>query len=231
MKLAMARQFAVVLPAGGLGKRFGGDKPKQLLEIQNKPLFKHAIERFLAHPAIGQIVLAVPQDWLSHFEEQLQGWPVDIVVGGAERWQSVRHGVQALHSEVQWVLVHDVARPFVSSEIIDAVVAQVQQQACLVAKPVMDTVKRVEDGFVVETIDRREVWLAQTPQAVAVQVLADCYAQIDAQALDFIPTDEASILEHFEIPVCIVPGNTWNDKVTTPEDFQRFESILSIDTK
>lgn len=227
MNLSQARQFAVVLPAGGLGKRFGGNLPKQLLEIQGKPLYQHVLERFLAHPMIGQVVLAVPADWLSHFEGQLAGWPVDIVVGGAERWQSVQNGVAALHPEVRWVLVHDVARPFIERSTIDAVLDQVQVSACIVAKPAIDTIKRVINGQIQSTIDRREIWLAQTPQASEVQLLKDCYAKIAEQPLDFTPTDEASILEFFGIPVHIVEGNSWNDKVTTPEDFQRFAYLLS----
>lgn len=223
----LAQKVGVVLPAGGLGKRFGAQVPKQLLEIQGKPIYKHVLERFIAHPNIGQVVLAVPADWFSHFEGQLQGWPVTLVVGGEERWQSVQNGINALHPDVQWVLVHDVARPFVSNAIIDAVIHKVQEQACIVAKSATDTIKRVKEGLIVETIDRREIWLAQTPQAAAVAVFKDCYAKIMAAPLGFVPTDEASILEFFGYPVAVVEGDQWNDKVTTPQDFERFSQMLS----
>lgn len=218
--------FAAVLPAGGLGLRMGGQTPKQMLELGGRPLWRHSLETFLDHPGISEVVLVVPTDWFSHFEQALEGSEVKLIEGGSERWQSVRNGVRALSSHIRWVLVHDVARPFLSSAIIDRVLAQVQHQACLVAKPVSDTVKMVSGNQVTSTIDRNAVWLAQTPQACEVAVLQECYQRIDQETLPFVPTDEASILEHFHIPVSIVPGSTWNDKITTPEDLSRFRILL-----
>ena len=221
-----SKRFAVVLPAGGLGKRMGADKPKQLLPLGGKPLWKHTVDLFLAHPRIGTVVLVVPAEWRSHFEQALESdslnGSVVLVNGGAERWQSVRHGVEALPSEAEYVLVHDVARPFLSTAIVDAVLAQVCQSACIVAKPVHDTVKIAHAGKVAATVDRSTVWLAQTPQAASVAVLRELYRRTDREQLGFIPTDESSLLEHFGVEVAIVAGDGLNDKVTTPEDFERF---------
>lgn len=221
-----AAQFAAVLPAGGLGKRMGTALPKQLLELQGRPLWRYSLECFLAHPRIGCVVLVVPADWRSHFEAALGDLPVIVTTGGVERWQSVQNGIAALPSSVRYALVHDVARPFLSPAIIAAVLDQVERSACIVARPVHDTVKYVENGVITSTIDRSKVWLAQTPQAFSVAIMRELYSRIAEQELPFVPTDEASLLEYFQVPVAVVPGDTWNDKVTTPEDFERFRVAL-----
>ena len=228
-------QFAVVLPAGGLGKRMGGNIPKQLMLLGGKPVYRYCLETFLQMDEIAEVVMAVPADWKSHFEEELAAasftpemrTKLKIVVGGAERWQSVENGVNALTSDAEFVLVHDVARPFISREIIlDVCRTLVEKGACLVAKPAVDTIKIAADGRVEKTIDRNTVWMAQTPQAARIDLLKKLYARIAAEPLDFVPTDEASILEFFGEPVYIVKGAAANDKLTTPEDFDIFAAKL-----
>lgn len=228
-------QFAVVLPAGGLGKRMGGNIPKQLMLLGGKPVYRYCLETFLQMDEIAEVVMAVPADWKSHFEEELAAasftpemrTKLKIVVGGAERWQSVENGVNALTSDAEYVLVHDVARPFISREIIlDVCRTLVEKGACLVAKPAVDTIKIAADGRVEKTIDRNTVWMAQTPQAARIDLLKKLYARIAAEPLDFVPTDEASILEFFGEPVYIVKGAAANDKLTTPEDFDIFAAKL-----
>lgn len=231
--MALKEKFAVVLPAGGLGKRMGANVPKQLMLLGGKPVYRYCLETFLSMDEIAEVVMAVPADWKSHFEKEIDSMSADvnaraklkIVVGGAERWQSVENGVNALTSGAEYVLVHDVARPFVSKEIIlDVCRTLVEKGSCLVAKPAVDTIKIAQNGQVQKTIDRATVWMAQTPQAAPVALLKNLYAKIAAEPLDFVPTDEASILEHFGEPVYIVTGNSANDKLTTPEDFERFMS-------
>ncbi|PWL03506.1 2-C-methyl-D-erythritol 4-phosphate cytidylyltransferase [Hallerella porci] len=225
------KKFAAVLPAGGLGKRMGASLPKQLLKLGEKPVYQYALETFAQMPEIQEVVLAVPTDWKSHFEEELSHFPlakkIKIVVGGKERWQSVRNGIEALSPDIDFVLVHDVARPFLSKELILQVMETLKNQgACLVAKHAVDTVKIAKDGKVLQTIPRETVYLAQTPQAASVKIFRSLYQKIDANPLDFLPTDEASILEHFSIPVFIVNGNSQNDKLTTPDDFKKFLATL-----
>jgi 2-C-methyl-D-erythritol 4-phosphate cytidylyltransferase len=216
-------RFAAVLPAGGLGKRMGGNIPKQLMVLGGKPVYRYSLETFLEMDEIAEVVMAVPADWKDHFEKEFSHPKLKIVVGGAERWQSVENGVNALSSDAEYVLVHDVARPFVSKEIIrDVCKTLVEKGSCLVAKPAVDTIKIAGDGQVKQTIDRNTVWMAQTPQAAPVALLKKLYGRIAAEPLNFTPTDEASILEYFGEPVYIVKGNTANDKLTTPEDFELF---------
>lgn len=226
-------KFAAVLPAGGLGKRMGGNIPKQLMKLGNKPVYQYCLETFLKMDEIAEVVMAVPADWKKHFEDELFGadfagkGKLKIVVGGAERWQSVQNGVNALTSHAEYVLVHDVARPFISEEIIREVCGTlVSKGSCLVAKPAIDTIKIAADGKVESTIDRNKVWLAQTPQAARIDLLKSLYARIEAEPLNFTPTDEASILEFFGESVYIVKGESRNDKLTTPEDFEIFASRI-----
>ena len=216
-------RFAAVLPAGGLGKRMGGNIPKQLMLLGGKPVYRYSLETFLEMEEIAEVVMAVPADWKDHFEKEFSHPKLKIVVGGAERWQSVENGVNALTSSAEFVLVHDVARPFVSKEIIrDVCETLVTKGSCLVAKPAVDTIKVATDGKVQKTIDRNTVWMAQTPQAASIALLKKLYGRIAAEPLDFTPTDEASILEYFGESVYIVKGNAANDKLTTPEDFEIF---------
>ena len=231
-------RFAAVLPAGGLGKRMGGNIPKQLMLLGGKPVYRYCLDTFLELKEIAEVVMAVPADWKDHFEKEifndrerlgklgdLIASKMKIVVGGAERWQSVENGVNALTSNADFALVHDVARPFVSKEIIrDVCETLVTRGSCLVAKPAVDTIKIAKDGRVESTIDRNTVWMAQTPQAASITLLKRLYARIAAEPLNFTPTDEASILEYFGESVYIVKGNAANDKLTTPEDFEIFES-------
>lgn len=239
-EISFKNKFAVVLPAGGLGKRMGGNIPKQLMMLGGKPVYRYCLETFLQMDEIAEVVMAVPADWKDHFEKDLFGdqnsviigettfripniSKLKIVVGGAERWQSVENGVNALTSSAEYVLVHDVARPFISKEIIlDVCNTLVTKGACLVAKPAVDTIKIAADGRVEKTIDRSTVWMAQTPQAARIDLLKKLYVRIAAEPLDFVPTDEASILEFFGEPVYIVKGAAANDKLTTPEDFEIF---------
>ncbi|SHK62913.1 2-C-methyl-D-erythritol 4-phosphate cytidylyltransferase [Fibrobacter sp. UWH4] len=227
-------KFAAVLPAGGLGKRMGGNIPKQLMVLGGKPVYRYSLETFLSMEEIAEVVMAVPADWKDHFEKEIFGQSpseldalitnkLKIVVGGAERWQSVENGVNALTSGAEYVLVHDVARPFISKEIIlDVCKTLVEKGSCLVAKPAVDTIKIAKDSCVQQTIDRNTVWMAQTPQAASIALLKKLYGRIAAEPLNFTPTDEASILEYFGERVYIVKGNNLNDKLTTPEDFEIF---------
>ena len=216
-------RFAAVLPAGGLGKRMGGNIPKQLMLLGGKPVYRYSLETFLEMEEIAEVVMAVPADWKDHFEKEFSHPKLKIVVGGAERWQSVKNGVNALTSNAEYVLVHDVARPFISKEIIlDVCETLINKGSCLVAKPAVDTIKIAKEGRVETTIDRNTVWMAQTPQAASIALLKKLYGRIAAEPLNFTPTDEASILEYFGESVYIVKGNVANDKLTTPEDFEIF---------
>ncbi len=209
----------------------GSKIPKQLLPLDDKPVYRYALETFAQMEEIAEVVLAVPADWKAHFEKELQDFrlarKLKIVIGGKERWESVRNGIEALSEGIDFALVHDVARPLVSQSLIRQVMETLEAKgSCLVACPAVDTVKIVKSGKVEQTVPRENVYLAQTPQAARVDTFKKLYRKIDEHPLDFLPTDEASILEHFGEPVYIVPGNSRNDKLTTPDDLKRFRLLL-----
>ena len=229
-----------IIPAGGSGKRLGADRPKQMLEIGGVPLWLHALRAFALEPAIAETALAVPAASIPEFERALDAerragrLPGKVVLapGGAERWLSVRNALAALSPEVDAVLVHDAAHPFVSARIVrDCVRALERGESFIVARPCVDTVKTAgPDGFVAGTIDRSELRLAQTPQGFARADLEKWFAELDnvrkvAGDSLFVPTDEASIAERFGRRVSFVEGDYLNDKITLPGDLERFEAF------
>lgn len=212
--------IGAVITAGGLSKRMGGEIPKQLLKLRGKAMWRHSAETFLNNREIKAVVLTVPEEWKSYFVEEAKDLSLIVAVGGKERWLSVKNGIEALPDNISHVMVHDAARPFVSDDIINSVAKVLEKNCCMVAKPVFDTVKITENGFVKNTLDRKIVWLAQTPQAAPVRLLNELYRKMK-DFPDFCPTDEASIFERFGIPVKIVEGNAKNDKITTKEDLEQ----------
>jgi 2-C-methyl-D-erythritol 4-phosphate cytidylyltransferase len=226
--------IGVVLPAGGLGRRMGGDRPKQLLEIGGVPVWLHTMRAFAFRSDCAAISLVVPADWLDYFQKEVDLFRRDVrcnpqiivVAGGAERWLSVRNGITALPSEVDRVMVHDVARPFVSHQILDRCVEEISAgRGVIVACPASDTVKRVSsEGRILETIDRREIWLAQTPQCF-LRCDLEKWMELAEKESDFTPTDEASLAEHYGSAVSVIRGDSLNDKMTLPEDRDRFEAL------
>jgi 2-C-methyl-D-erythritol 4-phosphate cytidylyltransferase len=214
-------RIGAVITAGGLGKRLGGEVPKQLVKLRGKAMWRHSAETFLNNEEIKAVVVTVPEDWQSYFAEEAKDLSLVVAVGGKERWQSVKNGIEALPGNVSHVMVHDAARPFINEDIINSVAKALENDCCMVAKPVFDTVKIAENGFVKSTIDRKTVWLAQTPQAAPVAMLKELYKKMESLP-NFCPTDEASIFEKFNIPIKIIEGNADNDKITTKEDMEKF---------
>ena len=234
--------IGVVLPAGGVGARMGGDKPKQFLEIQGRPIYRHALDVFLEHPLISEIVFVCGADWLAHFSDEFKDLPIKVVVGGKERWNSVYNGLQALSDDVKSVMVHDVARPFLPQSLLESCISELQaDRSFVVALKAVDTIKRsrtasqvnkslnsnvITSSIVDETLNRDEIWLAQTPQGSSKQLLIDCFDSMSQT--DQNPTDEASVLEACGIDVHLIEGSSWNDKLTTPEDLSKFQSWLQV---
>jgi 2-C-methyl-D-erythritol 4-phosphate cytidylyltransferase/2-C-methyl-D-erythritol 2,4-cyclodiphosphate synthase len=213
-------QVGVVIAAGGRGSRIGGAVPKQLLEVGGRSVLQRSLAAFDDHPAVSELVVVLPESLLGDgpaLAGDLKRTP-RFVAGGARRQDSVANGVAALGPDVDVVLVHDAARPFVSPRLIDRVIdAAVEAGAAVPALPVRDTVKRA-DGLsrqVRMTIPREEIWLAQTPQGFRRDVLTDAIARVGA-GVD--ATDEGMLAELAGHPVRIVDGEPGNVKITTPED-------------
>lgn len=212
----------------------GSDRPKQFLDLGGRPVFHWSLSTFLDHPRVSAVVLVVSPTELQAQEQALGDYSshiasghLRVAAGGAERWESVRNGVSELPSTCRLVAVHDVARPFVRHEDIDAVLAAAEADgAATLALPCPDTVKWAaasiegESGPLVEsTLDRRRVWLTQTPQAFRRELLVDCYARLPSRR-DLSPTDEAGLAEAFGHAVRLVPGTQRLHKITTGEDLE-----------
>lgn len=212
-------RVGVIIVAGGQGLRMGGSVPKQLLEVGGQSVLRRTVTAFESHPEVNQIVLVLHESLVAE-SESLVGpisRPHVAVAGGRRRQDSVANGMAAIAGDVDVVLVHDAARPFVSRAVIDRVIAGATEYGAVVpALGVRDTVKRAGlDREVATTIPRDEVWLAQTPQGFRRQVLADAIAK-GAAGPDV--TDEGMLVEQTGQRVRIVDGDAGNWKITTPED-------------
>jgi 2-C-methyl-D-erythritol 4-phosphate cytidylyltransferase len=214
---------AALIPAAGLGRRMGCGVEKQFMRVAGKPLLAHTLACFEATPGIDRVVVIVPPGREAYCAQEIVGAEgfrkVSRIVAGAEtRQRSVTAGFRCIGENVDVVVIHDGARPFVSPLLIQTSVDLAYQHgSAIVAIPESDTLKRVSvDGTVVETVDRQQLWRAQTPQAFRRSILECALAHAEDHALD--ATDEASLVESLSWPIRIVPGSAWNFKITTPDD-------------
>ena len=217
-----------ILVAAGRGERMGADQPKAFVLVAGQPMLLHAARAFDAAPSVDGIVAVVPADRLGAAREMLVGVRAlrDVVAGGERRQDSVQRGLEALPPAFDGVvLVHDAARPLVEVDLIEAVVrAAGEHDAALPVIGLVDTVKRLRDDRVVETLDRSELGAAQTPQGFRAALLRRAYDR--AYRDEVVLTDEAMAVERLGEPVVAVPGSARNRKLTTPEDLAWAESLL-----
>jgi 2-C-methyl-D-erythritol 4-phosphate cytidylyltransferase len=212
-------RYVALIPAAGVGARMGGAVPKQYLTLGGKTILQHTLEVFLAAPQIEHVYLVVSAED-AYVADVLEILPdinrLSILrCGGASRRDSVSNGLAAITGlrADDWVLVHDAARPGLTVALIDKLIAEVANHAVggLLALPVVDTVKRLQDGKL-ETVARAGLWLAQTPQMFRYQLLRD------ALAVASEVTDEASAIEAAGYTPLLVEGHARNMKLTMPED-------------
>ena len=225
----MAR-IAVIIVAAGRGHRFGGDMPKQYLEVHQQPLVRHAAQVFLDHPAIDFILPVIHPDDADILANALDGLDyLEPVAGGAARQDSVRNGLEALASSApDYVLVHDAARPMVAPALIDRVIEALQDTPGVIPGiAVVDTLKRADDaGIITDSVSRDGLWRAQTPQGFKYADLLAVHRSVIGQEL----TDDAAVMEASGHRIAVVLGDEDNIKVTTPDDLMRMEEIMSDDS-
>jgi len=223
---------AVLLAAGsstrmGLGQH-GERKP--FLKLAGRTLVEHAITTFSRAACVGQIVLvghAEDLDAIQALLESTGNTTALCIAGGAERTDSVRLGFAKTHAESEVVLVHDVARPLVRPEQVDAVASAARAQGgALLATPVRDTIKMCSDGRAISTLDRSRLWAAQTPQAFQRSTFARVLEE--ARAMNQAATDDAALYERYAGPVALVEGGPENLKLTVPGDLALAEAVLSL---
>lgn len=241
-------QVIAIIVAGGLGRRFETETPKQFLDLLGEPLLLRTLRAFQQAAMIDAICLVVPEG----FQKTVEGWREDhplekltwIVPGGEERQDSTSFGFKALPA-CDVILVHDGARPLVDTELIERVVMGAREKgACVPGLHVQETLKKVAAsrrspsacskteglcgvemfGHVLATVDREHYATIQTPQGFRYPILAE--ALREAETDGFRGTDEAMLVERRGFPVCVIEGSADNIKVTTPTDFEWAEALL-----
>jgi 2-C-methyl-D-erythritol 4-phosphate cytidylyltransferase len=225
------KRVAVIIPAAGESRRMGLKTPKPFLPLGGVTMLARTIETFQKCRPVRLIQPVLPRTYLPRFRRLMErhSWKSCLppIAGGRERQDSVRKGLLSLPDDVEIVMIHDGARPLVPSRlIIDVLEAADSHGAALAALPVHDTVKKASSGaFVKRTVERRGLWLAQTPQAFRVGLILEAHASaVDA---GFRGTDDASLVEAIGHPVRIVPGSPLNLKISTREDLALARGIVS----
>lgn len=221
------KRYAIIV-AGGKGLRMGGDVPKQFLPIGGKPVLMRTLETFRRFDAEMQLIVVLPQDQIAYWKElcQQQGCDIchQVVAGGDTRYHSVKNGLAIIPAESNAVVgVHDGVRPFVSQEVLRHCYELAEgKKAVIPVIPVIETIRRLSDAEVSETVPRSEYRLVQTPQVFNVNLLKRAYEQ--PYTNDF--TDDASVVEAMGIPVVLAEGNRENIKITTPFDLKIAEVLV-----
>jgi 2-C-methyl-D-erythritol 4-phosphate cytidylyltransferase len=223
----MSSTWAIVVAAGD-GVRLGAERPKAFVRLGGRPLLAHSIDLFEDHPAVDRIVLVVPAEWEEPAtllaDELAAGKVASAVSGGPTRALSVAAGLDAVPAVAEFVLVHDAARPFARPDLVDRVLAALAgADGAIPGVPLADTVKRVRDGRVVETLDRAELRAVQTPQAFRAAALRRAYAAAEGRS---DATDCASLLEAAGLAVAVVAGDDGNAKITVAADLEAAEERL-----
>lgn len=218
-----------IIVAAGKGQRFASDKPKQFIPILGKPLIIHTLERFESCSSIDSIILVLSDDGIAEFEKIGDRASITklsaVVLGGATRAESVKNGLDAIDAgDDTIVAVHDGARPLVIDDEIERTIAAAVRTgaACLVAE-VNDTIKKVDGGMVMATIDRSRLRRALTPQTFRLGLLRRAF---DGADLNESVTDECYLAEKLGAEITAVEGSSRNIKVTRPDDIKIAEAFL-----
>jgi 2-C-methyl-D-erythritol 4-phosphate cytidylyltransferase len=224
----MKRDVGVIIVAAGSGSRTGSQELKQFRWVAGKPMLLHSIQTFQARADVAMVVCVLPREhvgdpppWIFQSDAER----LLLSVGGRERSESVANGLEDLPSECEIVVIHDAARPLVTSETIGRVIDEARQgNGAVAALPVIDTLKRVgSNGKVIETVDRFGLWRAQTPQAFPRKVIERAHRE--ARDADRIATDDAALCEQIGLPVVVVRGSERAQKITEENDFALLEAL------
>ncbi len=223
-------QIAVILPAAGKSSRFGDKEKKPFTNLDGRAIWLRAAEFFVTRPDVCQcLVVIAPEDeemFKTRYGANLAFLGIQVALGGAERFESVANALERVTPDADFVAIHDAARPCLTTNLVDAVFDRAQKSgAALLAVPVTDTVKQVNDQNQIQaTLPRQGLWFAQTPQVFRTDWLREAYAQ--RNKLETPITDDAQLMEALGHPVEVVEGSTTNLKITTKDDVRLAEAIL-----
>lgn len=221
-------KFSVILPAAGKSSRFSNQIKKVFTELKGRAVWVRSAELFVNREDVIQTLVVIAEEDREWFREKfapnLAFMNVEIVIGGHERFDSVRKALERVSPEADFVAVHDAARPVMTADWVDAVFKAAQKTgAAIPAVPVTSTLKKVgNDQRIQSTVSREHLWMAQTPQVAKREWLVEAYQKIGTLR----PTDEAQLLEQAAFPVEIVEGSPLNLKITTKADLRLAEVSL-----
>lgn len=230
----MTKAYSIIV-AGGSGARMGSDTRKQYLSLGNFPILAHTLRTFDAAASIKQIVLAVPKDDIGFIKNDFVPTldlytPIQITTGGNTRQASVYQGLLTVNETNGIVAIHDGVRPFVTPEEIDLCVETAEAYgACIMGIPVSETMKEVHQKSIRKTVDRSNMWLAQTPQTFHYKTIRKAHDMALRDGVD--GTDDAMLVERIGVPVRIVQGHRRNIKITTPDDLILANAFLKLGWK
>lgn len=225
-------KVSAVIAAAGSGSRMSSEMPKQYIRLCGVPILIRTLSVFEKSPVIDEIIIAARRDDMEYIDSLVRDFGITkvtaIIPGGATRQKSVHLALKAAHGET--VLIHDAIRPFVTNEQISAVVQCAQDfGAAALGVPVVDTLKRVSDNTISETVDRSSLVSIQTPQGFKTSLILSAHERAESSGL-FV-TDDCALCEEMGISVKYVHGSRMNMKITTPEDLILAEGILNTADK
>ena len=220
-----------IIAAGGRGTRLGEAEPKQFLDLGGRPVIGWSIEAFSRAGEIGEIILVCPMNYVEKTREYAKkycaGKPFQVVTGGTTRQESVLNGLNSSSRNLNWIAVHDAARPFITSQEVDSVCLMARDVGAAIAgAKIVDTVKKVHSQIITRTLDRSSLVAAFTPQVCRKKDLLSAY-DIIASRTGFTATDEASLLENAGISVAVHLSSSINFKITTASDLDIARAVAS----
>ena len=217
---------SAIITAAGSGRRFG--EVKQFKKLHGKPLYQYSLDIFIQSRLFDEIILVIPKSNQQKVQKEIKrkyGSQVGLVIGGPNRQDSVKNAIQNSNPNIDLVVIHDAARPFITTTLIEeCIFACETSDGAIIAMQPHDTIKFSKDNVVEKTIDRSNIWMAQTPQAFNKQKILEAYSSGEFD--DLIVTDESSLMEKLGYKIMIVPGAEKNFKITTLEDWKRAEVTL-----
>jgi 2-C-methyl-D-erythritol 4-phosphate cytidylyltransferase len=223
-------RVGVIIVAAGEGKRIGSKIPKPFIEIGGVPILTLTLRPFQLIETVEEIVVVVKKDWVAYTQKEVvKKFCITkvskIIEGGEKRQDSVKNGLDVVKGDI--IAIHDGARPFISPQFLSSIIEECKKSGAVIpALPVNETLKKVEKGFVKETIDRREIYRVQTPQVFRSNIIRSAYRQASHDG--YYGTDDASLVERIGIRVRVIAGLYNNIKITTKEDLAYAEAIIKM---
>ena len=217
---------SAIITAAGSGRRFG--EAKQFKKLHGKPLYQYSLDIFIKSRLFDEIILVIPNSNQEKVQKEIKrkySSQVSLIIGGPDRQDSVKNAIQNSNPNIDLVVIHDAARPFITTTLIEKCISACEtSDGAIIAMQPNDTIKFSKDNIVEKTIDRSNIWMAQTPQAFNKRKILEAYSSSDFD--DLIVTDESSLMEKLGYKIMIVPGTGKNFKITTFDDWERAEAEL-----